>query len=323
MTFACRICSSTSGHTEHRFREMMFGTREEFDYVECGECGTIQIKELIDVSPYYPDDYYSLGEEPLDPADDSIKRRFVLKQIGSYFIDGSSYVGRMFAESRPYLADKFPSYLRHPNGVRADSRILDVGAGGGHLLKTLKLFGFNHLTGIDPFAKNEVTSKGLRILRRDLSELKGVWNLIMFHHTLEHVPDPGNALVHASKLLAPDGRILVRIPIANYAWERYGKDWFQLDPPRHLYTFTERSFRMLVDNSGLNVDSVVYDSELAQFYASEQYANDIPLLDERAYKGVVEESIFTKEQLAEWENKVAALNATGRGDQACFYLSRK
>jgi SAM-dependent methyltransferase len=302
---------------------MMFGTREEFDYVECGSCGTIQIKELIDVSPYYPDDYYSLGDEPLDAADDSIKRKFVLRHIGSYFIDGSSYFGEMFAKSRPYLADKFPRYLRHPNGVKADDRILDVGAGGGHLLKTLKLFGFNNLTGIDPFAKNEVRSKGLKILRRDLSELEGTWDLIMFHHTLEHVPDPGDALVKSSKLLAPNGRILIRIPIASYAWERYGEDWFQLDPPRHLYTFTERSFRILADECGLRVDRVEYDSELAQFYASEQYANDIPLLDERAYRGIVEDSIFTKEQIEKWEEEVIDLNATGRGDQACFYLSRK
>lgn len=301
----------------------MYGTREEFDYVECGSCGTVQIKELIDVSPYYPDDYYSLEDTPKDPADALMKRQFVLKQIGRHLTTNASYIGKMFADSRPFLAEKFPYFLRHPNGFDLRDRILDVGAGSGQLLKTLRLFGFSNLTGIDPFAKQELRTKQLRLLRMDLSEVKGTFDLIMFHHTLEHVPDPGDALVKASNLLAPDGRILIRIPIASFAWERYGKDWFQLDPPRHLYTFTERSFRILADKSGLNVDKVIYDSEAAQFYASEQYANDIPLLDERAYKGNAEESIFKKEQLDAWELETEELNRTGRGDQACFYLSKK
>lgn len=291
--------------------------------MECGSCGTIQIKELIDVTPYYPKDYYSLDEGPIDPADRSIKRRFVLKQIGRHCVYGTSYLGKTLAKSRPYLVHQFPQYLKHPNGVGLDARILDVGAGSGKLLKTLKSFGFRNLTGVDPFAKEEVRSKGLDLLRKNLDDLSGTWDLIMFHHTLEHVPGPKESLSKARDLLSADGRLLIRIPIASFAWEKYGKDWFQLDPPRHLYTFTEESFRLLADSSGLKIESVDYDSEIAQFFASEQYAKDIPLLDARSYKGIVEDSIFSKDQLEAWEQEVIELNAKGRGDQACFYLSKK
>ncbi len=323
MTFACRICGSTSGHTEHRLREMMYGTREEFAYIECGSCGTIQIKELIDVSQYYPDNYYSLEEGVIDPADNSIKRRAVMKQIGRHLATGKSAVGRYLVARRPYLASRFPAYLKYPNGFGLDDRILDVGAGNGKLIKTLKLFGFRHLTGIDPFLGKEVCTNGLKLLRSDLKDLDGSWDVIMFHHSLEHVPEPVRSLDSARRLLTEKGRIIVRIPIASYAWEKYGKNWFQLDPPRHLYTFTERSFRHLADNSGLKVDSVVYDSEAAQFFASEQYTRDISLLDARAYSGNVGESVFSGEQIEAWEREASELNRDGRGDQACFYLSKK
>lgn len=300
----------------------MFGTREEFDYVECKDCGTIQIKELIDVSKYYPDDYYSLDEGPKDPADGSIKRRFALKQIGRHYLGKFSIFGGKLAASRPYLAERFPYYLRKPYAVDSEARILDVGSGNGKLLRTLKYFGFSNLTGVDPFLKVEVSEPGLNLIRSAISDLNGAWDRIMFHHTLEHVPDPRSSLTKARELLAPNGKMIVRIPIASFAWKTYGKNWFQLDPPRHIYTFTEPSFRLLAGKAGLAVDSVLYDSELAQFTASEQYAHDISLLDERAYRDDVERSIFTREKLELWEKQVVELNETGQGDQACFFLSR-
>lgn len=39
---------------------MMFGFRNEFTYIECAVCGTVQIEEVpTDIAEYYPGDYYS------------------------------------------------------------------------------------------------------------------------------------------------------------------------------------------------------------------------------------------------------------------------
>ncbi len=32
----CRICGADSGHHDFRAHEMYFGSREQFDYFECG-----------------------------------------------------------------------------------------------------------------------------------------------------------------------------------------------------------------------------------------------------------------------------------------------
>ncbi len=51
---ACRICGNERDNTRVRCREMMFGTREAFDYFPCGSCGCLQIERFpVDMSRYY------------------------------------------------------------------------------------------------------------------------------------------------------------------------------------------------------------------------------------------------------------------------------
>ncbi len=51
----CRICANSESLVPHRFREMMFGTRDEFDYVECPACGCLQAVELqVDTARLLP-----------------------------------------------------------------------------------------------------------------------------------------------------------------------------------------------------------------------------------------------------------------------------
>ena len=58
---ACRICRNIEGNSAHFPKEMMFGWREEFEYLECARCGCLQIAEIpSDLAKYYPrEDYYA------------------------------------------------------------------------------------------------------------------------------------------------------------------------------------------------------------------------------------------------------------------------
>ncbi|QDH78214.1 hypothetical protein FKX85_03825 [Echinicola soli] len=39
---ACKLCGNNGGNKVHEVREMMFGTRDKFSYLECGKCHSIQ-----------------------------------------------------------------------------------------------------------------------------------------------------------------------------------------------------------------------------------------------------------------------------------------
>ena len=65
MSESCRICGNSENNRKHIAREMMFGTRERFEYLECARCGTVQLIDVPDLSRYYPEDYYAHNDAPL------------------------------------------------------------------------------------------------------------------------------------------------------------------------------------------------------------------------------------------------------------------
>ena len=59
----CKICSNEENNTPYILREMMFGTKEAFDYFQCSNCDCIQIKEVPqNLGDYYPSNYYSFSD---------------------------------------------------------------------------------------------------------------------------------------------------------------------------------------------------------------------------------------------------------------------
>lgn len=304
-------------------REMMFGTREPFDYFECGSCGTLQITRVpSDLARHYPAEYLSFGSRVV--VGETLARRVAARLAGKYLLTGNGTVGKFIIERKPWIAGHFPPSLRDPSlNLRFDSKILDFGCGDGNLLRSLHFFGFTDLTGADAFIDNDINyPTGVTIFKRGLGELEGTFDLIMLHHSFEHLPDPLTALEQIRGLMRADSHCLVRMPVLNFAWERYGVDWVQMDPPRHLFLFRESGFRRMAERSGFDVEKIVYDSGEFQFWGSEQYRLDVPLNDVRSRWVDPASSLFTSEQIEEWENEATRLNETGRGDMACFYLRK-
>lgn len=321
---ACRICENSENNKIHRAREMMYGTREEFDYLECGGCGTLQIVEIpADLERYYPQNYYSFNRLQ-EEFPTNLKSRLAARFAANYAGSRRNLLGKHFFETRQWLKKHFPPWLLTINlGINVNSKILDFGSGAGANLLKLRYLGFQNLLGADAFIKEDIIySKNVRVLKRRLQDLEAGFDFIMMHHTFEHLPNPQETLRETQRLLRRGKYVLVRIPLISFAWQKYGVNWVQLDAPRHLFLYTEQSFSRMAEQAGFEVAKVVYDSEAFQFWASEQYAQDISMNDERAYRGDIQASIFTAEQLADFERQAQSLNERGQGDQACFYLRK-
>lgn len=300
---------------------MMFGSGEGFDYVECVECETLQIKELPDLSRHYPEEYYSFKDVVTPKRTSALTRKLmpvfyaVNKRAQSVFPSVADRLGHLDLETQFFDKGLGLSTVMMA-GLSRGSRILDVGCGAGRLLSILSELGHESLTGIDVFLdRDRMLGDGVRLLKKELKEIEGKYDLIMFHHSFEHLPEPEAALSAARKKLADGGVCLVRIPVVNYAWEKYGVNWVGLDAPRHLHLFTEKGFCGLAERSGFEVERVVYDSTSFQFIGSEQYRRNIPLT-----ANIPGSSLFTAKQIREWKRKARFLNRERRGDQAAFYL---
>jgi SAM-dependent methyltransferase len=297
---------------------MYFGTRDEFEYLECSNCGCLQIKDVPEnLSKYYPENYYSLSR-PKQKRQPRLLT-FLKRQRLRHYLGEKSTPGRLFTKiaGEPH----FRPWVRKTQ-LRSDYAILDVGSGVGSRLLYLEKKGFRYLTGIDPFVEEDIRyDNGVRVFKKKAQAMEGQFDFIMLHHTFEHMPDPLPTLQHLHRLLKPKRFLLLRLPVtSSYAWERYQTNWVQLDAPRHFFLHSQMSIRILADQVGFRIEDMVCDSTIFQFWGSEQYARDIPLVDERSYGRDPGRSIFTEADIREFERKTEELNNENRGDQACFYL---
>lgn len=323
----CPACCGEPDSELVAVKEMMFGLDREFGYAQCSGCRSLWLVDVPeDLGEYYPRNYYSTDVDPAVAIGRPGVRQFATLVSRSTLFGQ----GRITAAARGLLRMRqFHSFVRVldsmafaglPRGKQ--SRVLDVGCGSGLMVYALALAGIETAVGVDPFAPEDRTfDTGARVLRRDLADVSDTFDLVMFHHSFEHVPDPEASLTEAVRLLAPGGRILVRMPTrSSEAYDTYGSQWVQLDAPRHLTIFSREGMDELARRCALTISAVKDDSNSFQFWGSEQIRKGIPLMDERSQLISPERSIFTREQIDAWERESAALNARGRGDQAAWVL---
>lgn len=328
------MCGNTADNRVHTAREMMFGLRHSWQYLECSVCGCLQLENPPSGSAmavYYPPEYYSFAERAPTTVF-SLMRRWLKRQRGRHHLHLSNYGGRFLT-----AVWGVPPMMRWLSLLKAttDSAILDVGCGSGDLLFDMADVGFSDLTGVDPFLPHDifypatpgVNTASVQLRSSELFVLESEskrYDCIMFHHSLEHCAEPQAMLATAARLLNEGGSIVVRIPVADsFAWKTYHTDWVQLDAPRHYFVPTVRSMNILAQRTGLSVEHVVYDSTALQFWGSEQYRQNIALHEPCSFAVRPSRSLFSKRQIREMEEQAVHLNEQQQGDQACFILAKK
>lgn len=306
----CRVCT-TPLTPKYTFKEMMFGTREEFAYGECPNCDSIQILEVpVDIDKHYPLHYVSFNQF-IPP----LKRLPLLKRL-----TGNTRMQKKYKTSH----NKTLEYLK-PINTAPGAKILDIGCGRGQLICLLFNEGFEQVTGVDKFISKEIDhGYGVKVLKKDLSELpSNSYDVLITHHVLEHMDEQIKELKECHRLLKKGGVFLVCIPILGEVWDIYKENWVQLDAPRHFVLHTLKSINILAEKTGFAIKKTIFDSTAFQFWGSELYKKGIPLMQPDTHKTYPIEDIFTPVEFADFDNRSAALNAIQRGDSARFYLYKK
>jgi len=146
--------------------------------------------------------------------------------------------------------------------VGKGNAVLDIGSGTGHFLNACTQANLSIL-GLEPDADARAfASKNFGVNIKPLSELHNLENnsrdVITMWHVLEHVYDLRKDLDKITKILKPDGTLIVAVPNRNsFDAKHYKEFWAAYDLPIHLYHFIPADIKTLFAHYDMTVEEIL------------------------------------------------------------------
>ena len=190
------------------------------------------------------------------PDEDSIGGYYQSEDYISHSNTKKGLINSLYQSVRKYTLDqKATLIIQH---TKKNGRLLDLGAGTGAFLNTMKQKGWE-VTGIEPDARARKEARSLHGIELQetaaLQELeRNAFDAITLWHVLEHVHSLHEYIKRLKELLKPGGKIFIAVP--NYTSvdsNVYKLFWAAYDVPRHLYHFTPAAMDALVQRHGLKI----------------------------------------------------------------------
>jgi SAM-dependent methyltransferase len=133
--------------------------------------------------------------------------------------------------------------------LRASDMVLEYGAGFGWNLAHLECrrkLAFD----LEDYLSPSVRALGVEFVPEIKSLPNGSFDVVLCHHTLEHVPQPAVVLEAIRRLLQPNGKLLLFVP---YERERKYRRFDPEEPNHHLYSWNAQTLGNLAQEAGFRV----------------------------------------------------------------------
>lgn len=141
------------------------------------------------------------------------------------------------------------------NYQTSPGKLLDFGCGTGDFLVEAKRAGWT-CTGFEPNenARQRAISKEIQLSESIETLPPASFDAITLWHVLEHVHDVNHHLEVFSKLLKPDGILVIAVPnFRSFDAVHYQNYWAAYDVPRHLWHFSRTAITKLAAKAGMYV----------------------------------------------------------------------
>lgn len=229
---SCRLCGAGGAR-------LLFESHG-FPIMECGQCGvtfTAHVDGAKKARDLYAHEYYERARGYAH----SLRSK---AEAGGH--DGWEIVN---------LARRF-----YPREV---GRVLDVGCGGGEVLKAFHGAGWD-CYGVEPsgemaeWTRETVGCHVFSGLLEEYEQERAYFDVVTAIHVLEHATDPRRFLERCAALLRPEGIMILEVPdFGSRAARRQGAGWVPLYPDVHFYHFTKASLASLLGGLGFTVRRIV------------------------------------------------------------------
>lgn len=232
-------------------------SHEKFTIVACQNCNfqfTNPIPEIEKIGDYYKAESYI-----------------------SHSSTNKGLINKLYQIVRKHTLKQKVKLVKRPAKGNA---LLDIGAGTGHFLNACTQAGLNAL-GLEPDKDaRSFAEKTFNANIKPLDELHQLpdssRDIITLWHVLEHVYNLRLDLDKITKILKPDGTLVVAVPNrSSFDAKLYGEFWAAYDLPIHLYHFIPDDITRLFAQ---------YDMEIQEMIPMKFDAYYVSMLSEK-YRG--------------------------------------
>jgi len=278
------VCGGTGDIAYEALTDRLCGVPGEWRLRRCRQDGALWLDPRpidADLHRCYPGNYFthsspvSREQEPANTGKERLRRSILASRHGYLHLEGRRGLPSSIARALAWI----PSLNRwagHQMGAsmlpyRAGGRLLDVGCGNGAYLLRMRSYGWE-VAGIEPdeeAARTGASKHGLAIHAGTMADApfaEGSFDAVTSRHVLEHVAPPLEFVDSLARYLKPGGRLVIVTPNADSLGQRLlGRDFYALDPPRHLVIYTARAIRHLFEQvPSLRIDSIGTPTHIAR-----------------------------------------------------------
>lgn len=283
----CELCGAVEFLSFIKGRDRGHGVEGEFQLVTCLGCGLTFVNPRPDseeIKRFYPAEY-SAHAQTGGPAH-SQRLTPLRRRIYSLFYNYPH--GNRGAPILPKILLLPLKWTVFKNAIpyQGEGRILDIGAGSGSFLASMKALGWDSYgVDISPKAVERARALGVKVFQGEVSDAsfpQRFFDVITLRAVLEHVHHPVETLREVYRILKDQGIVYVVVPnIASLNFWLFGRFWFGLEVPRHLYAYSPSVMKCLAKKAGFEVLSTRFRSSTLGLRASLQYWYD----DRTGFKG--------------------------------------
>ena len=281
----CPLCERSGARQAFLSRDRVHLTPGIFGVHHCESCDAYFIQPWLsaaELARYYPQEYgrYRHGDS-LNQKNYQGWQRFILENYYGYPArDGRSTNGlkRALAWALSFVTAK------EVMPYHGAGKILDIGCGGGGYLYRLKQWGWDTY-GVEPseIGVKQARTLGLNVAHgmvEDAHFESDFFDVIRLSNVVEHLPQPKETFREIQRILKPQGIVYLTVPnTRSLVFWLFRKNWYALDAPRHVISYSPKTLRRLAEATGFMVAAQNYSAGPFNFVRSIKY-----LLEEEGEK---------------------------------------
>ncbi len=227
----CNLCGRDNSRVLFKGEDRTWLVKGQFSLVKCSYCGLIYINPrptLKEMGRFYPTRYFS--------------RVFEAKRMSK----------KQFLKMRKVFENRYRPFLKY----KKTGNLLEIGCSDGYFLRFLKDKGWNVL-GIEPsvfasqFAREVLSLDILTGTLEDFDLKNGSFDVVCMFEVFEHLHNPLSSLVKIKEILKKGGILVITVPnFSSFGRIIFGRSWLNIDIPRHLFYFTEKTITGMLVKAG-------------------------------------------------------------------------